>query len=254
MFFEYRCQGGTANVFGNPLIVSGKYGSAVNFDGIDDYIRWSQSIPVNNLTVEFWFKSGDTSGTILMLEYAFNTGITVGGNTVTTIPTWSTGQTGNSITVNPNNMPYVWVSNGSCNDTIFFNSQAATIYDTTNVTVYDTMTVTIYDTITTFISVTDTLIINAVISSVNPPNNVNTLLIYPNPANTHITIDNGNFASMAGYSVRINNALGQLVFNQNITQQQFFIDLSTWTGPGMYYVNILDPNGNPIEVKKIVIQ
>jgi hypothetical protein len=122
------------------------------------------------------------------------------------------------------------------------------------INVLDTCVTTVFDTITTFISVTDTLIINAVISSVNPPNNVNTLLIYPNPANTHITIDNGNFATMAGYSVRINNALGQLVFNQNITQQQFFIDLSTWTGPGLYYVNILDPNGNPIEVKKIVIQ
>jgi hypothetical protein len=122
------------------------------------------------------------------------------------------------------------------------------------INVLDTCVTTVFDTITTFISVTDTLIINAVISSVNPPNNVNTLLIYPNPANTHITIDNGNFATMAGYSVRINNALGQLVFNQNITQQQFFIDLSGWTGPGLYYVNILDPNGNPIEVKKIVIQ
>ena len=122
------------------------------------------------------------------------------------------------------------------------------------INVLDTCVTTVFDTVTTFISVTDTLIINSVISSVNPPNNVNTLLIYPNPANTHITIDNGNFATMTGYSVRINNALGQLVFNQNITQQQFFIDLSTWTGPGLYYVNILDPNGNPIEVKKIVLQ
>jgi hypothetical protein len=134
-------------------------------------------------------------------------------------------------------------STGNCADTTY-----------STISLADTCVTTVFDTITTFISVTDTLVINAVISSVNPPNNVNTLLIYPNPANTHITIDNGDFATMAGYSVRINNALGQLVFNQNITQQQFFIDLSTWTGPGLYYVNILDPNGNPIEVKKIVIQ
>jgi len=116
------------------------------------------------------------------------------------------------------------------------------------------VTDTCINTVTTSISVTDTLIINAVLSGVNPPNNSNTLLVYPNPARTHITIDNGNFALMNGYTVRINNALGQTVFTQAVNQQQFFIDLSTWTGNGLYYLDLIDNSGNRIETKVIVVQ
>jgi hypothetical protein len=79
-------------------------------------------------------------------------------------------------------------------------------------------------------------------------------LVYPNPANTQITIDNGNFALMNGYSVRINNALGQTIFSQQVTQQQFFIDLSTWSGPGLYYLDLIDNNGTTVSSKVIVIQ
>ena len=73
--------GGTASVYGAPALTNGKFGQCVQFDGNDDYIRWSQSLPINNLTVEFWFKSGDLSGTMLMLEYAYNTGIYISGTT-----------------------------------------------------------------------------------------------------------------------------------------------------------------------------
>jgi hypothetical protein len=149
------------------------------------------------------------------------------------------------------------LNNSFCTQTnvvTVYDTITTTIYDTITTTVFDTVTTTVYDTITTFISVTDTLIINAVISSVNPPNNVNTVLVYPNPANTHITIDNGNFALMNGYTVRINNALGQTVFTQQVTQQQFFIDLSTWSGPGLYYLDLIDNNGSTISSKVIVIQ
>lgn len=116
------------------------------------------------------------------------------------------------------------------------------------------VTDTCINTITNSISVTDTLVINAVLSGVNPPNNSNTLLVYPNPARTHITIDNGNFALMNGYTVRINNALGQTVFTQAVNQQQFFIDLSTWTGNGLYYLDLIDNSGNSVETKVIVVQ
>jgi hypothetical protein len=71
--------GGTAAVFGAPNLTGGKFGQCIQFDGNDDYVRWSQSLPINNLTVEFWFKSGDLSGTMLMLEYAYNTGIYIRG-------------------------------------------------------------------------------------------------------------------------------------------------------------------------------
>ena len=131
----------------------------------------------------------------------------------------------------------------ACGDT----SNVATIQiaDTciTNVTVYDTL----------YTTVTDTLIINTTLS-LPAPNNENTILIYPNPASDHITIDNGNFATMAGYSIKIENNAGQQVFQSVINQQQFYVDLSTWSGNGLYFVHLIDPQNNTVTVRKIVLQ
>jgi hypothetical protein len=148
-------------------------------------------------------------------------------------------------------------------------SSLCTVYDT--VMVYDTTFVTIYDTVmvydttfvtvqdtnfvtdTTLITVTDTLIID-VILGIAPPNDLNTLKVFPNPAFDHITIDNGNFANMAGYSIEITNAIGQTVFQSQITQQQFYVDLSGWTGNGTYFIKIIDPSLTLIDTRKIILQ
>jgi hypothetical protein len=135
-------------------------------------------------------------------------------------------------------------SSGNCIDT----SDVAiiNILDTciTNVTVYDTLLTT----------VTDTLIINATIIGLNPPSNQNTIKVFPNPANTHITVDYGNFASLNGYTLTIVNSIGQTVFTTAINQQTSYLDLSTWTGTGIYYVQLIDTQNNTIENRKIVIQ
>ena len=102
-------------------------------------------------------------------------------------------------------------------------------------------------------TVTDTLIIQTKVG-LPTPNIANTLLIYPNPAKDRITIDNGNFTVMSGYSIKIQNSLGQQVFNSAITQAQFNIDLSTWTGKGIYYVRLLDASGNVVTTRKILLQ
>ena len=125
------------------------------------------------------------------------------------------------------------------------------VTDTTFITVTDTNVVTVYDTLLT--TVTDTLIINTTLS-LPAPNNENTILIYPNPASDHITIDNGNFAAMAGYSIKIENNAGQQVFQSAINQQQFYVDLSTWTGNGLYFVHLIDSQNNTVTVRKIVLQ
>jgi hypothetical protein len=134
-------------------------------------------------------------------------------------------------------------TSGNCVDT----SNIATIQiaDTciTNVTVYDTL----------LTAVTDTLIINTTLS-LPAPNNENTILIYPNPASDHITIDNGNYTAMAGYSIKITNNAGQQVFQSAINQQQFYVDLSTWNGNGLYFVHLIDPQNNTLTVRKIVLQ
>jgi hypothetical protein len=92
------------------------------------------------------------------------------------------------------------------------------------------------------------------LTGINPPNNNNLVSAYPNPAKDHLFIDCGNFASMAGYTIKITNTLGQVVFNQSVTQQQFYIDLSTWGGNGTYILYILDQNQAVKSQKKIVLQ
>lgn len=118
-------------------------------------------------------------------------------------------------------------------------------------TIYNT--VTIYDTVTVVKTVTDTLIINTKLG-LPAPNNVNTILVYPNPANDHITIDYGNYALMNGYQLKIENSLGQQVFQTNISQQSDYLSLATWGGIGIYYVRIIDPQSNTIDIRKIVLQ
>ncbi len=135
-------------------------------------------------------------------------------------------------------------TSGECIDT----SNVATI----NIT--DTCIVTINDTITTLISVTDTLVINTLITGLTPPNNSNTIKVFPNPANSHITIDFGNFESMNGYTLTITNSIGQTVYTTPINEQSSYVDLSTWSGNGIYFVQIIDTQNNIIENRKIVLQ
>ena len=120
------------------------------------------------------------------------------------------------------------------------------------ISIVDTCINTITD--TTFITVTDTLIINSTITSLSPPNNSNTIKVFPNPTNDHITIDYGNFIIMTGYQLQIENSLGQQVFQTDITQQSDYLNLSNWGGNGLYFVHIIDPQGNTIDIRKIVIQ
>jgi hypothetical protein len=136
----------------------------------------------------------------------------------------------------------VITTSGECVDT----SNIATI------SILDTCLTSIND--TTFITVTDTLVINTQITGINPPNNSNTIKVYPNPANSHITIEYGDFAIMNGYQLRIENSIGQEVFQTSITQESDYLDLNSWGGNGLYFVHIVDPQGNTIDIRKIVLQ
>ena len=104
------------------------------------------------------------------------------------------------------------------------------------------------------ITVTDTLLINMGITGFNPVTYNNTIKIFPNPANNHITIDYGNFATMNGYQLKIENSIGQQLFQTNITQQTDYLSLNNWGGNGLYFVHIIDAQGNTIDIRKIVLQ
>lgn len=106
---------------------------------------------------------------------------------------------------------------------------------------------------TNLITVTDTLIINTSITSFNPLTYLNTIKIYPNPTNDHITINYGNYSALNGYTLKINNSLGQTVFSSSINQQQSYVDLSSWSGNGLYFVHIIDSQNNTIDIRKIIL-
>ena len=103
-------------------------------------------------------------------------------------------------------------------------------------------------------TITVTLLINTNFTGFNPVTYQNTIKIWPNPTNDHITIDNGNLANLTGHQIKISNALGQQVFQSAITQQQFYVDMSTWGGNGIYFVNLINAQGVTIETRKIVLQ
>ncbi len=64
--------------------------------------------------------------------------------------------------------------------------------------------------------------------------------------------------SLRGYEdageLRIENSLGQQVFQTNISQQSDTLNLGTWGGNGLYFVHIVDPQGNTVDIRKIVLQ
>jgi hypothetical protein len=138
------------------------------------------------------------------------------------------------------------------------------IADTCLVTIYDTLIVrdtiteiitdTTFITVTKEVAVTDTLIINLnLMNSANQPVE-NHILIYPNPASSHIYIDMGDHTLLDNYDMQILNALGQPVYFTTIDKKLYYIDLNGWSGKGTYFVKIKNPNGTTIQTKKIVLQ
>ena len=98
------------------------------------------------------------------------------------------------------------------------------------------------------------LVINTGVLSFNPPTYQNTVTIYPNPANDHITIDCGNLANVSGWTIKIVNTLGQEVFSGAMNTQQYVVPLNSWSGQGVYFVKIYDASNNLVNTKKIILQ
>ena len=117
-------------------------------------------------------------------------------------------------------------------------------------TIADTNIVTVIDSI----SIADTLVIDAVLTGIMPPDNINILKIYPNPAMDHLFINTGDYSRMNGYHININNQLGASVFETNIEEPLYNVSLSTWTGTGLYFIQVIDADGYIIDIRKIILQ
>jgi hypothetical protein len=131
-------------------------------------------------------------------------------------------------------------------DTVYTN-----VFDTTEVAIYDTTIIFEYDTV--LVTVDDTLIINTLITSGNQSLPIR-VKIYPNPANFELFIESDQFSLLQAHQVKIFNSLGQLVFEQYFTENPLSTFIGNWGGNGIYFLHLVDPSGNTIEIKKIVLQ
>ncbi len=110
-----------------------------------------------------------------------------------------------------------------------------------------------YDTV--LISVTDTLFIDLMVSA-DPvvPENINTIKIYPNPANDFLIINTGNYTDLDNYSMKIINSVGIIVFETKISQPLYEINLSSWSGKGIYVLQVYNAANAITAVKKIILR
>jgi len=106
-------------------------------------------------------------------------------------------------------------------------------------------------------TVTDTLIINVgQLSYTNPIAYANNIIIAPNPASSQININFNNITNLNGGTLKIINSLGQEVATTPITTSgtNSTMQLATWGGTGMYFVQIINPQGQIVDIKKIILQ
>ena len=109
----------------------------------------------------------------------------------------------------------------------------------------------------TNITVTDTLIINVgKLSYANPVTYANNITLYPNPANTLVNISFTNITDLTGGHINIINSLGQQVATTPITLSGTNTTLgrTSWGGSGLYFVQIINSQGQIVDIKKIILQ
>jgi hypothetical protein len=83
-----------------------------------------------------------------------------------------------------------------------------------------------------------------------------TISISPNPASTQVNISFNNITDLTGGNINIINSLGQQVATTPITLSgtSTTMALDTWGGSGLYFVQILNAQGQILDIKKIILQ
>ena len=124
--------GGNGQLYNGASFVTGKYGNAVYFDGIDDRGNCNLNPPENNITVELWAKlDGYNHLTHMVQLYGmYNTHITCDTIMQGSGYEWSDGSTGGSMTMDLSEDKLIWVSDGSTTDTIYISRSPNGVPDT----------------------------------------------------------------------------------------------------------------------------
>ena len=93
----------------------------------------------------------------------------------------------------------------------------------------------------------------------NPKNEESNIIvreikIYPNPAVDFLIVECENLEENDFYKIRIHNQLGQRVYDQVIRDRKYRIDISQWAVSGIYYIDVMNFNGELLAQKKIVVE
>jgi len=105
----------------------------------------------------------------------------------------------------------------------------------------------------TSITVTDTLMIQLNLTSYKPMTFETTIKVYPNPTKDVLYINCGDYTKVSNYKLKITNSLSQEIWSTTITQNNYNVNMSSFGGTGLYFMEVYDANNNKIDVKKIVL-
>ena len=128
---------------------------------------------------------------------------------------------------------------------------------TQKVLVYDTVLnnchVTTYDTV----KVSDTVSVLKVkfkLTTGIKANQETTMRVYPNPTSDILRIEVADEKAMAGYTYKIIDAAGKVVYNQQVKAAVTEISLKTLGAVGAYFLEVLDENFKIVVSKKIILE
>ncbi|MCI5055076.1 MAG: YCF48-related protein [Flavobacteriales bacterium] len=96
------------------------------------------------------------------------------------------------------------------------------------------------------------LILDTIVLRIMDDNDIAKLKIYPNPSHSEFYIQALNFNS-SDYTIYIENVLGEVVFNELLTNDLTIIDLKEHSNPGPHFLRLFDQNGTMVLSKKLIL-
>ena len=78
--------------------------------------------------------------------------------------------------------------------------------------------------------------------------------VYPNPAKEYVYVHMNEKGLLPGYQIQIFNQSGISVFETEVVDRSYEIDVSDWGASGLYFIQIIDGQGELVSVRKIVVR
>jgi len=135
---------------------------------------------------------------------------------------------------------------------VFMDTLVINTYDTSYINIFDTTFVTVNDTNFVSLSTTDTLEI--MVKWLGTGSDFNLAKVYPNPTRDKVVVDLGDYLKLNGHKVIVNSAVGQKLFEQNVTSRYMEIDLNNLGPKGTYVLLFADKTGYIVAVKYLLLQ